>query len=112
MSCPPWTGLLVLPLAAPLAGNGEGADREALLVLLYPGPARLGADLLPAPHPEAGAEKMWLAGCWYRDPSTESLRGSGLNPPKQGTGSRGASPPGLGYGTHITALCGHSGLVG
>lgn len=53
----PWRGLPVLPPDASLAGDGEGADLEALLVLPHPGPACLGADLLPAPHPEAGAEE-------------------------------------------------------
>lgn len=59
VSCPLYRGLPVLPPAAPLAGDGEGADLEALLVPLHPGPACLGADFLPALHPEAGAETRW-----------------------------------------------------
>lgn len=59
VSRPPWRGLPAPPPAAPLAGDGEGADLEVLLVPLHPGPARLGADLLPALHLETGAERRW-----------------------------------------------------
>lgn len=51
---------------ATLAGDGEGADWEALLVPLHPGPARLGADLLAALHLEAvQREARGLAGTHY-----------------------------------------------
>lgn len=51
---------------AVLAGDGEGADWEALLVPLHPGPARLGADLLAALHLEAGQrEAKGLEGMHY-----------------------------------------------
>lgn len=51
---------------ATLAGDGEGADREALLVPLHPGLARLGADLLAALHLEAGQrEAEGLVGMHY-----------------------------------------------
>lgn len=76
VSCPLCRGLPALPPAAPLAGDGEGADLEALLVPLHPGPACLGTDLLPTLHPEAGADKMGSAGRWYGDSGTEFPRGS------------------------------------
>lgn len=95
---------------------------EALLVPLHPGPARLGTDLLPAPHPEAGAEKRWgLVWWWYGDPGAEFPRGSeaqrirtGLIKARHGVwqGLEVLYPQSRVLGTHITAWCGHSGLVG
>lgn len=64
---------------------------------------------------------MGLVGCWYGDPGAEFPRGleaqrvrTGPTKARHGVWQvlEGLHPQGWVWGTHITAWCGHSGLVG